>query len=101
MTDRIKLESILSELLEIDEKELKEKLKPFKDKLIEVLSEYKTFVIPGVGEIYPVLLEPGVFLDTHLNKEKKVGYRISPRIKLQARFKNSVKQQRLKNFNFY
>ena len=101
MTDRVKLEALIAELLDLDEKEVKEKLKPLKDKLIEVLSEYKTFVIPGVGEIYPVLLEPGVFLDTHLNKEKKVGYRISPRIKLQARFKNSVKQQRLKNFNFY
>ena len=101
MTDRVKLEALVAELLELDEKEVKEKLKPLKDKLVLLLSEYKTFVIPGVAEIHPVLLEPGVFLDTHENKEKKVGYRISPRIKLQARFKNSVKQQRLKNFNFY
>lgn len=101
MTDRIKLEAVLSELLEMDEKELKEKLKPLKDKLVHILSENKTFVIPGVGEIYPVLLEPGVYLDTHQNKEKTVGYRISPRAKLQARFKNSVKQLRLKNLNFY
>ena len=101
MTERVHLETVIAQLLNLPPKEVKQKLSPLKDVLVKLLSENKTISLKGVGELSPVLLEEGVFLDTNTNKHVHVGQRLSPRAKLQHRFKLAVKQQRLKNLNFY
>lgn len=99
--DIVRLSTILSELLEIDEKQIRDKLKPLPQIIIEMIASNKRFIIPGILEIRPEYLEPGVYLNTHTNKDVHVPARISPRIKLQHRFVVAVKQFRLKLINFF
>lgn len=99
--DVVRLHTVIAELLDMDEKEVQEKLKPLPEKLIKIIASNKKFIITGVLEIRPELLESGEFLNTKTHKYVDVPARISPRVKLQQRFSTAVKSLRLKLVNFF
>lgn len=97
----VRFHTLLAELLEIDEKTIKEKLEKLPEKIIETISSNKKVIITGILEIKPDILEPGCYLNTYKNEYVNVPARIAPRVKLQHRFVLAVKDKRLKNLNFY
>lgn len=99
--DIVRLHTLVAELLEMDEAEVKVKLEPLKDAIINNIASNKKFIIPGVLEIKPLILEPGSFLNTTKNEYVDVPARISPRVKLQHRFIIAIKKLRLKKLNFF
>lgn len=99
--DIVRLSTLVANLLELDEKEVAQKLKPLSQELIKTIASNKRFIIPGVLEIRPEYLEAGTYLNTRTNESIKVPARISPRIKLQHRFIVAIKQCRLKFINFF
>ena len=99
--DIVRLSTLVADLLDLDEKEVKKKLEPLGQELIKLIASNKRFIIPGVLEIRPEYLEAGTYLNTRTNEFIDVPPRISPRIKLQHRFVVAVKQCRLKLINFF
>ena len=99
--DIVRLSTLVADLLELDEKEVKKKLEPLGQELIKLIASNKRFIIPGVLEIRPEYLNAGTYLNTRTNEFIDVPARISPRIKLQHRFVVAVKQCRLKLINFF
>ena len=99
--DIVRLSTLVADLLDLDEKEVKKKLEPLGQELIKLIASNKRFIIPGVLEIRPEYLEAGTYLNTRTNEFIDVPARISPRIKLQHRFVVAVKQCRLKLINFF
>lgn len=99
--DIVRLSTLVADLLELDEKEVKVKLEPLAQELIKIIASNKRFIIPGVLEIRPEYLEEGSYLNTRTNEYVDVPARISPRIKLQHRFTVAVKQIRLKLINYF
>lgn len=99
--DIVRLSTMVADLLDLDEKEVKKKLEPLGQELIKLIASNKRFIIPGVLEIRPEYLEAGTYLNTRTNEFIDVPARISPRIKLQHRFVVAVKQCRLKLINFF
>lgn len=97
----VRLHTLIANMLELDESYVKDKLEPLKDEIINTVASNKKFIIPGVLEIKPIILEPGSFLNTTKNEYVDVPSRISPRVKLQHRFVLAIKKLRLKKLNFF
>lgn len=96
--DIVRFETILSQLLELDEKQLKSKLNYLAQALVYILSQNKTIYIKGVGSFEPKLLQPGVHLSTRDMKKINVGPRFSVTFKTTVRFKQALKSIGLKNY---
>lgn len=103
MTNRVSIEVILSELLELDLALVKQKLSnnKLRDALIQELMNGNYVAIPGIGKFTAELLNPGEFYDTNLRRYKPVPARLSPRFKLSDRFKRELKKLRTNNIDYY
>lgn len=99
--DIVRLADLVAKLLELEPKEVKEKLSSFDKELVEIIGSNRRFIIPGVLEIRPEYLEPGRFLNTNLKEFVDVPARISPRVKVQKRFSLAIKELRLKLINYF
>lgn len=97
----VRLSDLIAELLNLDEKEVKEKLKPFSEELIKIITSNRRFIIPGVLEIRPHYLEAGSFLNTTSNTYEDVPARLTPRVRLQQRFGKAIRASRLHFVNFF
>lgn len=97
----VRLPAILAKLLDMDEKEIREKLKDLPQEITNVITSDCRFVITGVLEIYPVILPPGEFLHTTLKKKVQVPARVSARARTKNAFLDNCRKKRFENLDFY
>ena len=103
MGDRevVRLHTVLAELLDLDPQEVRKKLKPLPDKIVEIIKSNKRFTISNVVEIYPILLPPGEFLHTVKKKKVQVPARYAARVKLKQSLQKACKQGYIPTEDFY
>lgn len=98
---KVHLYTLVAKYLELDEKEVKEKLRPLKEELVNTIASQQTFTIDGILNITPERLPPGVFLNTYTKQPTKVPARIKPKVKLHLRFNLAVKDKKLSKINYF
>lgn len=98
---KIQLYTLLAEYLELDSDYVKDKIKPLKDDLIDIISRGDSLSIQGILNITPKRLPSGVFLNTTTKQFVKVPERIKAVPKIHARLNNSIKDKKLTNIKYF